>query len=382
MSFKDLPIMPDKKKGVFLFYPYVSKKSANNIKKKLEGRWLGQGPMVDKFENEFKKKFARDCSVVATGSGTDSLHLAYILAGLKKGDEVITTIFTCTATNIPMLYMGLKIKFADIDVDTMNISVKSVKKLISKKTRAIVCVHYGGLPCDMDELRKISKRNKIILIEDAAHALGAKYKGKSIGNLSDFSTFSFQAIKHFTTGDGGILTIKNKKLEDKAKRIRWFGIDRKKKQQGIWKNDVHEIGFKYQMTDIAATMGCDSLKEFKFINEHRKKIYNTYLEELSKNKKIKCIHDYDKKKEHGAWLFTISVENKDYLQKKLREHFIETNQVHFRNDRYSIFRKFVKGKKFPNMDYLENRYLVLPLHHKVSVQDAKYISKLIIRYSG
>ena len=374
--------MPDKKKGVFLFYPYVSKKSANNIKKKLEGRWLGQGPMVDKFENEFKKKFARDCSVVATGSGTDSLHLAYILAGLKKGDEVITTIFTCTATNIPMLYMGLKIKFADIDVDTMNISVESVKKLISKKTKAIVCVHYGGLPCDMDELRKISKKNKIILIEDAAHALGAKYKGKNIGNLSDFSTFSFQAIKHFTTGDGGVLTIKNKKLEDKAKRIRWFGIDRKKKQQGIWKNDVHEIGFKYQMTDIAATMGCDCLKEFKFINGHRKKIYNTYLEELSKNKKIKCIHDYDKKKEHGAWLFTISVENKDYLQKKLREHFIETNQVHFRNDRYSIFKKFVKGKKFPNMDYLENRYLVLPLHHKVSVRDAKYISKLIIRYSG
>ena len=109
-----------------------------------------------------------------------------------------------------MLYMGLKIKFADIDVDTMNISVKSVKKLISKKTKAIVCVHYGGLPCDMDELRKISKRNNIILIEDAAHALGAKYKGKSIGNLSDFSTFSFQAIKHFTTGDGGVLTIKIK----------------------------------------------------------------------------------------------------------------------------------------------------------------------------
>ena len=144
MSFKDLPIMQDKKKGVLLFYPYVSKKTPINIKKKLSGRWLGQGPMVDKFENEFKKKFARKCSVIATGSGTDSLHLAYILAGLKKGDEVITTIFTCTATNIPMLYMGLKIKFADIERDTMNISIDSVKKLITRKTKAIVCVHYGG----------------------------------------------------------------------------------------------------------------------------------------------------------------------------------------------------------------------------------------------
>ena len=203
MSFKDLPIMQDKKKGVLLFYPYVSKRSANNIKKKLSGRWLGQGPMVD--------KFAKNSSVIATGSGTDSLHLAYILAGLKKGDEVITTIFTCTATNIPMLYMGLKIKFADIDLNTMNISVKSVKKLITKKTKAIVCVHYGGLPCDMDELQKISKKNNITLIEDAAHALGARYKGKTVGSLCDFSTFSFQAIKHFTTGDGGILTIKNNK---------------------------------------------------------------------------------------------------------------------------------------------------------------------------
>ena len=229
MSFKELPIMPDKKKSVLLFYPYVSKKTPNNVKNKLYGRWLGQGPMVDKFENDFKKKFAKQCSTIATGSGTDSLHLAYILAGLKKGDEVITTIFTCTATNIPMLYMGLKIKFADIDRDTMNISIDSVKKLITKKTKAIVCVHYGGLPCDMDALQKICKQKKIILIEDAAHALGAKYKKKPIGSISDFSTFSFQAIKHFTTGDGGMLTIKNKKLEDKAKRIRWFGIDRKKK---------------------------------------------------------------------------------------------------------------------------------------------------------
>ena len=105
------------------------------------------------------------------------------------------------------------------------------------------------------------------------------------------------------------------------------------------------------------------------------------MNELSKNKKVKCIHDYDKKKSHGAWLFTICVNNKDFVQRKLRDHNIETNQVHFRNDRYSIFKNYVKGKKFPNMDYLENRYLVLPLHHKVSVQDAKYISELVNKYA-
>ena len=381
MSFKELPIMKEKSKGVLLFYPYVSKKSATNIKKKLAGRWLGQGPAVDKFENNFKKKFAKDHSAIATGSGTDSLHLAYLLAGLKKGDEVITTVFTCTATNIPLLYMGIKIKFADVERDTMNISIESVKKLLTKKTKAIVCVHYGGLPCDMTSLLKIAKKNKLVLIEDAAHALGARYKNKPIGSISDFTTFSFQAIKHFTTGDGGMLTIKNMSIEDKAKRLRWFGIDRKGKQKGTWKNDVHEVGYKYQMTDIAATMGIDSLKEFNSIINHRKKIYNTYLKELSKNPKIKCIHEYSKKKVHGAWLFTILINNKDFIQKKLREYNIETNQVHFRNDKYSIFKKFVKNKKFPNMDYLENRYLVLPLHHKVSTADAKFICSIIKKHA-
>lgn len=380
MSFKELPIMPDKNKGVTLFYPYISKKSANNLKKRLNTRWIGQGPMVDKFEEKFKSIFAKNYSVIATGSGTDSLHLAYILAGIKKGDEVITPVFTCTATNIPLLYIGAKIKFADVDINTMNISVESIKRLISKKTKAIVVVPYGGLPCDMDEIKEIAKKYKIPIIEDAAHALGAKYNNKPIGAISDFTTFSFQAIKHFTTGDGGMLTIKNKKLEAKAKRIRWFGIDREKKQSGTWANDVTEIGYKYQMTDIGATLGYDSLFEFKKILNHRKRVYNIYLKELSKNSKIKCVHDYDKRKLHGCWLFTILLDKKDHLQKKLREHYIETNQVHFRNDKYSIFKKFIKNQKFKNMDYLENRYLVLPIHHKVSVKDAKYICKLINKF--
>ena len=381
MSFKELPIMPDKSKGTMLFYPYVSKKSSKNLKEKLSGRWLGQGPMVDKFENKFRLMFGKKNSAIATGSGTDSLHLAYILAGLKKGDEVITTVFTCTATNIPLLYMGIKIKFADVEKNTMNISIESVKKLISKKTKAIICVHYGGLPCDMKNLRLLADKYRIPIIEDAAHAIGATYNGKPIGSLSEFTTFSFQAIKHFTTGDGGMLTVKDKKLENKAKRIRWFGIDRLKKQKGIWENDVTEVGYKYQMTDIAATMGYDSLLEFKKILSHRQKIFRSYLYKLEKNKRVFCVNDNNKKKTHAAWLFTILIDNKDFLQKKLREYSIETNQVHFRNDRYSIFKEFVKGKKFKNMDYLENRYLVLPLHHKVTVSDVDYICNLINRFT-
>ena len=173
------------------------------------------------------------------------------------------------------------------------------------------------------------------------------------------------------------ITIKNKKLVAPAKRIRWFGINREQKQRGIWDNDVKEIGYKYQMTDISATLGYYAIKDFNKILTHRRKIFNLYLDQLSKNKNIICINENNKKKIHAAWLFTIALDKKDFLQKKLRERKIETNQVHFRNDKYSIFKKFVEGKKFKNMDFLENKYLVLPIHHKVSINQAKYICKLI-----
>ena len=209
MSFKELSIMSDKK-GTVLFYPYVPKKSLKILKKTLSTRWIGQGPMVDKFEKKFSDTFLNGKECVSTGSGTDALHLAYLLAGIKKNDEVITPVFTCTATNIPLLYIGAKIKFADVDLKTMNISIESLKKLVSKKTKAIVCVHYGGIPCDMGEIRKLAKKYNIKVIEDAAQGFGAEYNNKKIGTISDFTTFSFQAIKHITTGDGGMLCIKIK----------------------------------------------------------------------------------------------------------------------------------------------------------------------------
>ena len=365
------------KKGTVLFYPYIPKKSLKILKKTLSTRWIGQGPMVDKFEKKFSDIFLNGKECVSTGSGTDELHLAYLLAGIKKNDEVITPVFTCTATNIPLLYIGAKIKFADVDPKTMNISIESLKKLITKKTKAIVCVHYGGIPCDMDEIRKLAKKHNIKVIEDAAQAIGGEYKKKKIGTISDFTIFSFQAIKHITTGDGGMLCIKNSKLIDSAKRMRWFGIDRKKKQLGVWENDVYEVGYKYQLTDLGASIGYQGLLDFNKILSHRIKIYNIYLKNLSKNPNITCIHDYDKNKKSAAWLFTILTKRKNYLQKKLREKNIETNQVHFRNDKYSIFKKFVKNKKFKNMDKIEDEYLVLPIHTKVSAKNAEYICKLI-----
>ena len=189
--FKDYPLMNDNKGSIPLFYPHIPKSSFNAMKKVLSGRWIGQGPLVDKFELQFSKKFCSGLPSVAVGSGTDALHLAYLLAEIKKGDEIICPVFTCTATNIPLLYLGAKIKFADIDANTLNISIESIKKLITKKTKAIVFVNYGGLPCNLKELKKIAIKYKIKLIYSATSAsLGNK------GSDKNLSPYAFSKAKN------------------------------------------------------------------------------------------------------------------------------------------------------------------------------------------
>ena len=364
---QDMPLLDVQKGNIVLFHPHIPLNTIQYVTDTLHSRWIGQGPKVEKFEKQFNDKFSPNHSSLAVGSGTDALHLAYILADLKPGDEVIAPVFTCTATNIPFLYMGVKVVFADIKADTMNIDPKHVASLVNEKTKAIVCVHYGGLPCDMNELQAVAKKWNITIIEDAAHAVGAKYNGKFIGSISDFTMFSFQAIKHITTGDGGMLTIKNHDLVEKAKRVRWFGIDRSAKQMGIWENDIKEVGYKYQMTDIAASMGLAALEEFDRTLTLRKTLFAEYEKNLINIPGLKFVGGGYHDREHAAWLCTVIVENRLNLQKKMRENKIESNQVHFRNDRYSVFGG--RRTNLPNMDELEDKYLVLPLHTKMNVND-------------
>jgi dTDP-4-amino-4,6-dideoxygalactose transaminase len=361
--------------NIVLFHPHIPKNAASYVIDTLSTRWIGQGPKVEKFENEFSRKFCNGRTAVATGSGTDALHLAYILADLKPGDEIISPVFTCTATNIPFLYMGVKVVFADINKNTLNISVEHVRELINERTKAIVCVHYAGLPCDMDELNAIAKEWNIPVIEDAAHALGASYKGVPVGAISDFTMFSFQAIKHITTGDGGMLSLRDETLRQKAERVRWFGIDRTAKQNGHWDNDIKEVGYKYQMTDIAAALGLAGLEEFDKIIEYRQKLFSVYEKNLANIPGLSFIGGRCTDRVHGAWLCTVSAEKRVDLQKKLREHRIESNQVHYRNDRYSIFGS--RRDNLPNMDAIEDKYLVLPLHTKISEEDVIKICEII-----
>ena len=372
---KDMPLLEVGKDNIVLFHPHMPAKAMEYVNDTLKSRWIGQGPKVEMFEKKFSERFASNHISIAVGSGTDALHLAYILADLKPGDEVIAPVFTCTATNIPFLYMGVKVVFADVQPGTLNIDPKHVAALANKKTKAIVCVHYGGLPCDMDELHATALKWNIPIIEDAAHAVGGKYKGKFIGEISDFTMFSFQAIKHITTGDGGMLVIKNHNLLEKARRVRWFGIDRSAKQMGIWENDIKEVGYKYQMTDISAAMGLAALEEFDQTLAHRRKLFVVYEKNLTNVPGLKFVGGGYTDREHAAWLCTVIVDRRFDLQKKLREHHIESNQVHYRNDRYSIFGG--RQKSFPNMDAIEDKYLVLPLHTKMNVEDVERVCTVI-----
>jgi len=366
----------DPKDGIPLFYPHVPKDAAAEVADTLSGRWIGQGPKVDKFENIFKEKFLGDYEALAVGSGTDALHLSYLLAGVGPGDEVIVPVFTCTATNIPLLYIGATPVFADVDPETMNISPKDVEKRITSRTKAIVCVDYGGVPCDYEALNALCDKHGLKLISDAAHSLGTKYKGRYCAQLADFTIFSFQAIKTLTTGDGGLVAIKDSGLLELGKKLRWFGIDRTAKQGGVWENDIVDIGYKYQMNDIAAGIGLAGLREIDQTIQYRNQLFQEYKKGMS-NPRVRIVGaNHSAEIFNSAWMLTVIVDkDRIGLMAKLRENGIESGQVHYRNDRYTIFGGL--RDDLPAMDDVEERYLVLPLHTKMNEQHVQKICDVV-----
>lgn len=346
-----------------LFWPYIPKSVNEELKKTFNTRWIGQGPKVELFEKAIGKKFKLKYPLM-TNSGSAGLELAYELAGIKKGDEVITSILTCTATNIPLLRRGAKIVFADIDRKSMVMTNETVSNVMTKKTKAIIGTSLGGIKCNLTGF-------DVPVIIDACQATGH--------NNGDYIVYSFQAIKHFTTGDGGLLNVKNANQYKLAKKLRWFGIDREKKRASDWqayKNrkmifDIEHLGYKYQPTDIGATLGLCGLKEYDKILNHRKTIFNYYKKELSNHNGIQVVDG----KDNVYWLAGLVVNNRDNFAKHLARAGIETNLVHLRNDIYKIFGGV--RRSLPNMNWLEDKYIYLPIHMNITLKDAKYIVKCI-----
>lgn len=374
----EFTLMQEGEGKVPLFFPNIPKKAAANVNTVLSGRWIGQGPAVDQFELEFSKNFnVENKSFVAVNSGTAALHLAYLLAGLGLDDDVICPVFTCTATNLALMYVGANLKFYDVAPRSLNASIEDIEALITPETKAIVTVDYGGVPNDYIALKKLADKYDIKIIADLAHCLDGSINGQSILKYVDFATYSFQAIKTLTTADGGMLVCPASH-EEKAKRLRWFGIDRAEKQKGTWENDIYEIGYKYQMTDIAASIGLAGLEELPETLNYRRRLLEVYRDQmmsLSLNPLLEA--DIPSGFDFTPWLATyICSDNRLTIMHALRDHGIESAQVHYRNDRYSVFKNWA-DKEFPNMNQIEENYLVLPLHTKVSENDVNRILEVV-----
>lgn len=349
-----------------LFWPQQFKKEwLEALSSVFDTRWLGQGPLVEQFEKEFGNKFGYDYCL-AVNSGSAALELAYHLIGIGKDDEVITTVFTCTATNIPLKRLGAKIIFADVD-DNLLISYEDIKRKVNDRTKAIVVVTLGGLPVD-ERIFDLG----IPVVIDAAQSVGISEK------KGDYICYSFQAIKHFTTGDGGMLVLRNKDTYDRAKKLRWFGIDREAKKRVNFQclnnreitMEIEELGYKFHMNDIAAAMGLVGLKHTDEILEYRKLLCETYIKELPKSARCVCGGSY--------WLMAIITKDRDAIIDYLRSNGVECDLVQLRNDIFKIFGG--ARQDLPNMNRLESEYLYLPLNSNVTTDDVKHIADILKKW--
>ena len=336
----------------------------------LYGGYIAQGPRVDKFEQRFREYIGSGYSV-SLNSGTAALHLALALVGATDGDEIISTALTAEPTNVAIKMTGAKIRYADIDYRTGNISPESVRERINDKTKAILVVDYAGIPVDVNGLKSVSQEFDIPVIEDAAHALGARFNHKLTGCHFPYTIYSFQAIKHITTVDGGMLQVLDEEDYEKAKLMRWFGLDKTKTRLT---NNIELQGYKYHMNDVAATIGLlqmDSLEST--VNAY---ISNgKYLDEkLTQVAGLELI-DYYHGSEPSYWLYTCKVENREGLIKKLAEHGIMASPLHMRNDHHTYLNDF--NDELPALDLFYKKMIHIPCGWWVTAENRENIVSVI-----
>lgn len=298
----------------------------------LKTDWLTQGPKVE----EFEKSLADYCGAnyaVAVSSGTAALHSAYAAAGIQKDDEVIVPAITFAATANAAMYLGARPVFCDIRPDTINIDETKIEKLITSKTKAIVPVHFAGHPCEMDKILEIAKERNLMVIEDACHALGAVYKDKKVGNISDLTAFSFHPVKLITTGEGGMISTVDKEFHEKLLMFRTHGITkdpgRLEKNDGPWYHEMQTLGFNYRLTDIQCALGHSQLKKLEKFLARRREIADFYKENLKDIAGLKLPVELPGVK--SAWhLYTVRVppERRKKIFEELRASGIGV-QVHY-----------------------------------------------------
>lgn len=383
-----------------LFKVFMADSVDKPLLETLHSGFIGEGPRVLEFEKTLRRHLRAE-NVLTTNSGTSALHLAYHLCHKPYSSDIYTTPITCTATNNPIIHNNCNIVWVDVDSITGNITPETLKNALEENyhepcgfptASAVSIVHWGGNPCDIFGILKVikskffstscgdylNKYNGIKLIEDGAHSLGMEYNGQPFGHYSDFAIHSFQAIKHITAGDGGCLICKNKEDYERAKLLRWYGIDREVKE-GIdlrCELDIAEAGYKFHMNDIAATIGNENFKYLpQILQKHRDnaKFYN----EVFKGK-VKYAPENPNGKS-AYWLYTIHVENRDELMKKLGEAGIMSSKVHSRNDTHSMFKEF--ERPLPGVEEFNRTHLCIPVGWWVTDEDREYIAEQVIKYA-
>lgn len=358
------------------FNTYVSPTAPALVSEVLNSTFLSEGKITEQFEQELALNFGFK-HVVALNSGTSALHLALDLLDIGAGDEVIIPAQTFIATGLAVLYCKARIVFADICYEDGNIDPEAVRSKITARTKAIICVHWGGYPCDMDGLRAVIKNTNIRLIDDAAHALGASYKGRPIGTLADISCFSFQAIKHLTTGDGGALTMNDPELYEKALRKKWFGIDRKHSpvsELGERVYDLTETGYKYHMNNYAAALGLANLQGYNQRLKKRRQLASFYRSELAQVKSISLFAE-NADRMSAYWLFGFHTERRNELIAALKEQGIPSSVVHQRIDKNSLFGG--TDGSMTHMNRFDETQLHIPIHDAISDKMAAHVVKVI-----
>lgn len=381
-----------------LFKVYMSKTAKNVVGDVLDSGYIGQGPKVDEFETQLKERFKNDY-VVTTNSATSAEHLAIHLLkkpfmgihfqdnkritngkwnGIQDGDEILATPLTCTASNFPILANNLKIKWVDVDPRTLNVDLDDLARKITPKTKAIMLVHWGGYPVDLDRVKEIQEWSELnfgfkpSVIEDCAHAFGSRFKGQPIGSHGNICTFSFQAIKHLTSVDGGALVLPYNNLYSRAKLLRWYGIDRENNKKDFrCEADIEEWGYKFHMNDVNAVIGMENLKD---VDENVIKIHKAnakyYDEELKDVDGVEIL-ERDPRMDSAFWIYSMLVDRKQDFMDYMKECEIMVSQVHERNDIHTTVREF--KTILPNLDKITPRLISIPVGWWVSKEDRQYI---------
>ena len=372
--------------------PDIGEEEIAEVVDSMRSGWLTTGPKTKAFEHDFADYIGGGVEAMAVSSATAGLHLALEACGIRAGDEVITSVYTFTSTAEVIRYLGADPVFADIDERTLNISPESIEKAITPKTKAIMPVHVGGLPCDMDAILAIAKKHGLKVVEDAAHAFPVRYKGRMIGALdSDAAVYSFYATKTITTGEGGMVVTKNKDMVKRIKTMRLHGIDRDAydrytSEKPAWYYEIVAPGYKYNMSDIMASMGIHQLKKAERMKARRREIAMRYTEALQR---LPLTLPYlPAEDEDNAWhLYPVHIRKdapvmRDEFIKQMSfsakigcsVHFIPLHLQPYYRDKYGL-----TSQMFPCATEAFESEVSLPIYPKMTDEDVEYVIEQIRR---